>query len=551
MLASLQISNYALIEELFMKPNPSFTIITGETGAGKSILLGALGLIIGQRADLNALKNKEKKCIVEAKFEIKNYQLKSFFDENDLDYEHTTIIRREISPNGKSRAFINDTPVNLNLLKELGEQLIDIHSQHQTIALNDQSFQLRVIDAIADNKDILKAYQSNFKKYQTLKRDLADKEASINKAKSEEDFLQFQFDELDRLNLKINEDQELEEEQDNLEHVEDTKSASNSALQLLKEQEENILSMMASVKIALSDAAKHNKNIGELQDRFKSVFIELEDITDEIESENDDLVYDPERLEYIRERLSAIYNLQKKHQLTSVEELLQLKADLEDKLIQISNFDDNVMQLKKDIQLAEKELSIISNQLSDRRKDAKKILEKRVEGILSQLSMKNAVLEVQINREDKFRSYGNENIQFLFTANKGVELRDLSKVASGGELSRLMLAIKSILAEKESLPTIIFDEIDTGISGEIADQVGSILKSMSQSLQIISITHLAQMAAKGKMHLKVFKKDNNDATSSYIKELSEEERVEELAKMLSGAKTSAAAIENAKELLKD
>ncbi len=534
-----------------MKPNPSFTIITGETGAGKSILLGALGLIIGQRADLNALKDKEKKCIVEAKFEIKNYQLSSFFDENDLDYEDITIVRREITPNGKSRAFINDTPVTLTLLKELGEQLIDIHSQHQTIALNDQSFQLRVIDAIADNKAILKEYKIHFKKYQSLKKELAEKEASISKAKSEEDFLQFQFDELDQLNLKINEDQELEEEQDNLEHVEDTKSSTNSALQLLKEQDDNILSMMGTIKIALSDAAKHNKNMAELQERFKSVFIELEDITDEIDSENEDLVYDPERLEYIRERLSAIYNLQKKHQLTSVEELLNLRAEIEQKLFQISNFDDNVKHLKKNIQLAEAELTEVAKQLSQKRKEAKALLEKRVEGILSQLSMKNAVLQVQINPEEKFRSYGNENIQFLFTANKGVELRDLSKVASGGELSRLMLAIKSILAEKESLPTIIFDEIDTGISGEIADQVGSILKTMSQSLQIISITHLAQMAAKGKMHLKVFKKDSDDATSSYIKQLSEEERVEEIAKMLSGAKTTSAAIENAKELLKD
>lgn len=549
MLTSLKISNYALIEELHMKPDPSFTIITGETGAGKSILLGALGLIVGQRADLNALKDKTKKCIVEAQFDINNYDLSALFASNDLDYETLTIVRREITPNGKSRAFINDTPVNLHQLKELGDQLIDIHSQHNTLTLNNNQFQLKLIDALADNKLLLKDYTSAYQVYKASKKKLTEKEASITQAKAEENFLQFQFDELEQLKLIENEDELLEEEQRSLEHLEDTKAAVNAALNLFINHDDNATDLIRSGKAKLAEAAKYNKVAEELNDRLSSLFIEFQDITDELESENENLEYDPERLEYIRERLSSIYSLQKKHGVNSVLDLITIKTSIEEKLLAITNFDDDINQLKAELVKSEQSLTKVAKELSDRRKAAKPMLETQVKELLNRLGMKNAILSVKITSLESFTSKGKEEVQFLFTANKGLEERELSKVASGGELSRLMLAIKRILAQKEHLPTIIFDEIDTGVSGEIADKVGEILKEMSHDLQIMSITHLPQMASKGNSHLKVYKEDVGNVTYSYIKELTKEERIEELAKMLSGSKTTAAAIDNAKALL--
>jgi len=551
MLTSLKISNYALIQELHMKPDEAFTIITGETGAGKSILLGALGLILGQRADLNALKDTSKKCIIEAQFQIETYHLQPIFESFDLDYEPLTIIRREITPNGKSRAFVNDTPVNLSQLKDIGEHLVDIHSQHHTISLNDNSFQLKVVDAYAENKNAIQAYKAEYDTYRKLKKQLAEKELSIVQAKAEESFLQFQFEELDQLQLIENEDVDLEEEQDALVHVEDTKIQLSTALNLLKDQEENVIDSLRMAKSSLTEALKHNKVALELLDRFKSVTIELEDIVATLEEENEELNYDPERLEYIRSRLSAIYNLQKKHHTSNVTDLVTLKNEIEQKLLTISNFDSDVEMIKRSLSqsaaiLKEKAAIITAN-----RKAIKQKLESEVKTILDRLGMKNAQLTIEFETLSTYSENGLEVIKFLFTANKGLEKRELSKVASGGELSRLMLAIKSILARKEKMPTIIFDEIDTGVSGEIADKVGEILKSMSQELQIISITHLPQMAAKGVSHLKVYKEDVNGETHSYIKVLNQEERIEELAKMLSGSKTTSAAIDNAKALLNE
>ena len=550
MLTSLKISNYALIQELHMKPDEAFTIITGETGAGKSILLGALGLILGQRADLNALKDTSKKCIIEAQFQIETYHLQPIFESFDLDYEPLTIIRREITPNGKSRAFVNDTPVNLSQLKDIGEHLVDIHSQHHTISLNDNSFQLKVVDAYAENKNAIQAYKAEYDTYRKLKKQLAEKELSIVQAKAEESFLQFQFEELDQLQLIENEDIDLEEEQDALVHVEDTKIQLSTALNL-KDQEENVIDSLRMAKSSLTEASKHNKVALELLDRFKSVTIELEDIVATLEEENEELNYDPERLEYIRSRLSAIYNLQKKHHTSNVTDLVTLKNEIEQKLLTISNFDSDVEMIKRSLSqsaaiLKEKAAIITAN-----RKAIKQKLESEVKTILDRLGMKNAQLTIEFETLSTYSENGLEVIKFLFTANKGLEKRELSKVASGGELSRLMLAIKSILARKEKMPTIIFDEIDTGVSGEIADKVGEILKSMSQELQIISITHLPQMAAKGVSHLKVYKEDVNGETHSYIKVLNQEERIEELAKMLSGSKTTSAAIDNAKALLNE
>ncbi|MDB9775156.1 DNA repair protein RecN [Vicingaceae bacterium] len=549
MLKSLKISNYALIEELYVELDQSFTIITGETGAGKSILLGALGLIIGQRADLSALKDQSKKCIIEAQFNIEKYDLHLLFKQNDWDYDRHTIVRREITPNGKSRAFINDSPVNLSQLKELGDQLIDIHSQHNTLTLNNNLFQLKLIDSLADNKSLLSDYKLAYSTYKSFKKKLYQKEESIVKAKAEENFLQFQFDELDQLKLSIDEDEELEEEQSSLEHMEETKASMNHALNVLVYQDENATDLMRLGKSQLSDASKFNKIVEELNERLSSLLIEFQDITNEIESENNNLEYDPDRLEFIRNRLSSIYSLQKKHGVSTNQELIDIKSSIESKLVEISNFDNDIEELKLEVSKIELLLNNYASDLTARRNSAAPILESKVKELLIRLGMKNASLTVKVISNQEFSSSGKEDIQFLFTANKGLEERELSKVASGGELSRLMLAIKSILARKVKMPTIIFDEIDTGVSGEIADKVGDILKLISKELQVVSITHLPQMAAKGNSHLKVYKEDIDGETRSFIKVLNNEERIEELAKMLSGSKMSVAAIDNAKALL--
>jgi DNA repair protein RecN (Recombination protein N) len=549
MLTSLKISNYALIEELYVELDQSFTIITGETGAGKSILLGALGLIIGQRADLSALKDQSKKCIIEAQFNIEKYDLHLLFKQNDWDYDIHTIVRREITPNGKSRAFINDSPVNLSQLKELGDQLIDIHSQHNTLTLNNNLFQLKLIDFLADNKSLLSDYKLAYSTYKSFKKKLYQKEESIVKAKAEENFLQFQFDELDQLKLSIDEDEELEEEQSSLEHMEETKVSMNHALNVLVYQDENATDLMRLGKSQLSDASKFNKIVEELNERLSSLLIEFQDITNEIESENNNLEYDPDRLEFIRNRLSSIYSLQKKHGVSTNQELIDIKSSIESKLVEISNFDNDIEELKLEVSKIELLLNNYASDLTARRNSAAPILESKVKELLIRLGMKNASLTVKVISNQEFSSSGKEDIQFLFTANKGLEERELSKVASGGELSRLMLAIKSILAIKVKMPTIIFDEIDTGVSGEIADKVGDILKLISKELQVVSITHLPQMAAKGNSHLKVYKEDIDGETRSFIKVLNNEERIEELAKMLSGSKMSVAAIDNAKALL--
>jgi len=549
MLTSLKISNYALIEELYVELDQSFTIITGETGAGKSILLGALGLIIGQRADLSALKDQSKKCIIEAQFNIEKYDLHLLFKQNDWDYDIHTIVRREITPNGKSRAFINDSPVNLSQLKELGDQLIDIHSQHNTLTLNNNLFQLKLIDSLADNKSLLSDYKLAYSTYKSVKKKLYQKEESIVKAKAEENFLQFQFDELDQLKLSSDEDEELEEEQRSLEHMEETKTSMNHALNVLVYQDENAIDLMRLGKSQLSDASKFNKIAEELKERLSSLLIEIQDITSEIESENNNLEYDPDRLEFIRNRLSSIYSIQKKHGVSTNQELIDIKSSIESKLLEISNFDNDIEELKLEVSKIELLLNKYASDLTARRNSAAPILESKVKELLIRLGMKNASLTVKVISNQEFSSSGKEDIQFLFTANKGLEERELSKVASGGELSRLMLAIKSILARKVKMPTIIFDEIDTGVSGEIADKVGDILKLISKELQVVSITHLPQMAAKGNSHLKVYKEDIDGETRSFIKVLNNEERIEELAKMLSGSKMSVAAIDNAKALL--
>lgn len=549
MLTSLKISNYALIEELYVELDQSFTIITGETGAGKSILLGALGLIIGQRADLSALKDQSKKCIIEAQFNIEKYDLHLLFKQNDWDYDIHTIVRREITPNGKSRAFINDSPVNLSQLKELGDQLIDIHSQHNTLTLNNNLFQLKLIDSLADNKSLLSDYKLAYSTYKSVKKKLYQKEESIVKAKAEENFLQFQFDELDQLKLSSDEDEELEEEQRSLEHMEETKTSMNHALNVLVYQDENAIDLMRLGKSQLSDASKFNKIAEELKERLSSLLIEIQDITSEIESENNNLEYDPDRLEFIRNRLSSIYSIQKKHGVSTNQELIDIKSSIESKLLEISNFDNDIEELKLEVSKIELLLNKYASDLTARRNSAAPILESKVKELLIRLGMKNASLTVKVISNQEFSSSGKEDIQFLFTANKGLEERELSKVASGGELSRLMLAIKSILARKVKMPTIIFDEIDTGVSGEIADKVGDILKLMSKELQVVSITHLPQMAAKGNSHLKVYKEDIDGETRSFIKILNNEDRIEEIAKMLSGSKMSVAAIDNAKALL--
>jgi len=551
MLKQLSVKNYALIDELEIDFPEGLTIITGETGAGKSILLGALGLIAGSRADSQALQDKTKKCIVEATFDIKGYALKPFFENNELDYEISTSIRREISPEGKSRAFINDTPVTLNQLKDLGEYLIDIHSQHQTLSINGSEFQLSVVDAFAKHQDVLDEYQKEYKTYKALEKKLNDLIEQEAQAKKDLDYFQFQFNELDNANLKADEQAEMEKELETLNNAEEIKSGLSRAANGLAGGEQNLLSSLNEIKIILHGMAKFNSSVNELNNRLNSSYIELKDIANELESLESDIVYDPKKIELLTEKLDEIYRLQQKHQVKNIEELIKIKDDISNKLIDFSSLENDIVKVKAELDKLQKALNAKAKQLSDNRKKVIPKIEKEIAELLSLLAMPNAKLQINHTALENFSTTGMDKIQFLFSANKGSEFKELNKVASGGELSRLMLSIKSLIAKLTALPTIIFDEIDTGVSGDVADKVGSIMNQMADKMQVITITHLPQIASKGSSHLFVYKEDKNNKTYSNIKKLSKEERVQEIAKMLSTGNPSAAAMSNAKELLKN
>ena len=550
MLNHLSVQNYALIDQLEVDFSEGLTIITGETGAGKSILLGALGLIAGSRADTQSLQDKTKKCIIEAAFNIKGYSLNDFFNEHELDYEAVTTIRREINPEGKSRAFINDTPVTLNQLKELGERLIDIHSQHQTLSLNGADFQLSVTDAFAKHETLLEQYQSNFKEYKSLERQLTELSVRESQAQKDLDYFQFQFNELEDAGLKAGEQTEMEQELETLNNAEEIKSTLSKAAFGLNGGDQNLLSSLGEIRTMLNGMAKFKPEIAELSARINSSYIELKDISNELEAIEQEVVYDPKRIEVLNDKLDAIYRLQQKHQVKTVEELIAIKDEISNKLLDFNSLEAEIEKVKTALEKVKAALAAKAKTLSDNRKKAIPKIEKEIASLLASLSMPNAQLKIDQQPLETFTVSGTDKINFLFSANKGSDFKELNKVASGGELSRLMLSIKSLIAQLTALPTIIFDEIDTGVSGDVADKVGSIMNAMAAKMQVITITHLPQIASKGSSHLFVYKEDKNNKTYSNIKKLTNDERVQEIAKMLSTGKPTEAAISNARELLK-
>ncbi len=549
MLQNLRIQNFALIEETEVRLNQGLTVITGETGAGKSILLGALGLTLGNRADVSSLHDKTKKCIIEAQFNIKAYHLKSFFESNELDFEELTSIRREITPEGKSRAFINDTPTTLNVLKELGDQLIDIHSQHETLLLKETNFQFELVDAFAQTTQLFADYKKQFSQLTKLKKQLEELTAQELQAKKELDYFQFQFNELDEAAIKVGVQQQLEEESETLENAEFIKGNLSKSSLAINGGDENIVSALAMVKQQLQSVSKFGKQFNELFERVNSVSIELKELAKDIDVCEEDVVYDNIRLEEVNTQLDKLNRLLKKHGVNTEEELLLIKDEIETKLQQFSSLELSIEKTNKEIVALEKQCKTLAKDLSDKRQKSTAGIEQNIKTMLTSLSMANAQFKIDLKPLDSLTSNGLDAISFLFTANKGADFKELHKTASGGELSRLMLCLKALLAERTALPTIIFDEIDTGVSGDVADKIGNILFAMGKTMQVITITHLPQMASKGSNHLFVYKSDNKDKTTSSIKQLNKEERIAEIAKMLSTGTPTETALKNAKELL--
>ena len=550
MITSLSIKNYALIEKLSINFSQGFSTITGETGAGKSIILGALGLVLGKRADLASLKNKEEKCVIEAQFEISKYNLLPFFEANDLDYEAETIIRREILPSGKSRAFVNDSPVNLQELQELSLFLIDIHSQQQTQELSDENVQFEIIDSIACNQENLIEYRSLLKSYKSDKSTLNTLLKKQSESLKEQEYNTFLLNELVAANLKSGEQEILESDFEKLNNVEIIKESIDKSLAIANEEQMGIIQNLNEIKVSLSKIASFSTEYAVLLERISSLTIELDDISDEMNRCSDKLINDPEQLELISQKLQLIYNLQKKHQVSTVDELIEIQTKLENSLFEIGNLEEEISLLSISIQQNEVKLDTFSNLIHEKRQEAIPILANRLITILESLGMPNVRFKIDVNPTSTYYQNGKDELQFLFSANKGTDFGLLKKVASGGEMSRIMLAVKAILAQYSKLPTLIFDEIDTGVSGEIANRMGEIMKEMSQKMQIFAITHLPQIAAKGSTHFKVSKATIGEDTQSELKLLSEEERVVEIAQMLSGTVVSDSALNHAKALLK-
>lgn len=549
MLQHLSIQNYALIDSLSIDLDEHLTIITGETGAGKSILLGALGLIAGNRSDITSLNDKSKKCTVEAVFNIKNYALQDFFTAHELDYDNHTTIRREINPAGNSRAFINDTPVTLSQLKQMSALLIDIHSQHETLALQNNNFQLSILDAIADNTTALKAYKANFNACKLLEAELIKLTEKETSAQKESDYLLFQFNELQEANFHTNEQESLESQLSILNNAEEIKSKIANVLLAFNESDSSLISALNSIKVSAADLAKFGDDLQELSSRINTSFIELKDISDELENVQDNIVFDSIKLELLNDRLNLLYTLQQKHRVRSVEELIVIKVDLDKKLLDFNSIENTIKKVTQELVADKKVLEKQAVELSKKRRSHISPIEKQLQQTLSELGMPNALLKIEQSELNELNILGKDNIVFLFSANKGVSVKELNKVASGGELSRLMLSIKSLVASSKQLPTIIFDEIDTGVSGDIANKMGIIMDKMANTMQVIAITHLPQIAAKGSSHLFVYKQEKVNKTHSQIKKLNKDERIQEIAKMLSTENPTAAAIKNAKELL--
>jgi DNA repair protein RecN (Recombination protein N) len=549
MLQSLSVENYALIEKLEIEFKSGLNIITGETGAGKSILLGALGLILGQRADTSALKDNEKNCVIEGIFDIEKMNLKAFFEENDIDFEKQTAVRRIITPSGKSRAYINDIPVNLTTLRDLGLKLIDIHSQHETLHLSNHQFQLNVVDVVAGNSDLLTNYQQKFSSYKKEEQKLQQLIDEQKKNANDFDYYSFQFQQLHDAKLVDGEQQALEEEERELSNAEAIKSELQFCSEAISEAESSVLTILKNCHQSLKRIKEVFHRSEALLERIDSTTIELKDISQEIQDLNEKIEMNPERLATVKERLDLIYSLQQKHRVTSVFELIEFRNSLDKKISQISNSEEQIAaqrQLTDELLLKLREQASL---LSERRKAVSEKIAEYIATQLGELGMPFAKFKIDY-LESELTNTGFDKIEFLFSANKQLSFQDVAKVASGGEMSRLMLSIKTLLAKQGDLPTIIFDEIDTGVSGEVADKMGGIIKDVSQDIQIINITHLPQIASKGDYHFFVYKESDDNSTSTQIKMLSKEERITEIAKMLSGQNLTPAAIQNAKALLK-
>lgn len=550
MLHQIHIQNYALIDELTVDFTDGFSTLTGETGAGKSILLGALMLALGNRADTAAIGNAGQKCVVEATFNVKPYHLEKIFDELDLDYQDETIVRRELLTNGKSRAFVNDTPVNLNALKDLGRHLIDIHSQHENLELNNNQFQLRVVDAAAQNADLQKQYSAVYADYKRLQAELAELKENARQMSADYDYNQFQYNQLAEAKLDGVNQEEMENEFQTLSNIVDIQRNLSAALYVLQDGEQNVLSELAQVRQAVQQTQRYFQKSEEYLQRLEPVIIEMKDFAQELESDLQRLENQPERLEELRTKLDLLYSLMQKHQAKSVDELIAIRNDLEQKLTKSGDYETLIEQTEKQLSQATAQLTDLAAKLSDSRRKVSDSLCKQICSHLTGLGMPNAQLQISLTNTDSFTPNGRDSVNFLFTANRNHELQNISKIASGGEISRLMLSIKAILSKSVALPTVIFDEIDTGVSGDIAHKMGELMSLMAKQMQVITITHLPQIAAKGAVQYRVSKNDEGGTTHTIVDKLSDTERVDEIARMLSGKNITAEARENAKSLLK-
>ena len=551
MLQSIHIQNYALIEKLDIDFQSGFSVITGETGAGKSIILGAIGLLLGQRADLKAIKSGANKCIVEARFGVSPYHLEEFFTENDLEYDaEECILRRELYASGKSRAFINDSPASLVQMKELGEKLIDVHSQHQNLLLNREDFQMNVLDILAKDEEELEAYRNLYSAYRKVSVELEKFMNQAEKSRQDEDYIRFQVEQLEEANLQSGEQEELEEEAETLSHAEDIKGGLYKVDQLIASDETNLLSVTKECMQTLQSVSKVYTPAQEWINRLDSCYIELKDLSHEIASAGERIEFNPTRLDEVNERLNLIYSLQQKHHVSSLEELLEVTSDYREKLDAITSFDDRIEELTQQKQVLYTQVLEQAKILSKLRTNAGKEIEKQMQTYLVPLGMPNVRFVVELTRRDEPNAKGMDNVTFLFSANKNGALQQVASIASGGEIARVMLSLKAMIAGAVKLPTIIFDEIDTGVSGSIAEKMALIMQEMGKAdRQVISITHLPQIAARGSVHYKVYKEDTETGTNSYIRQLNQEERINEIANMLSGATLTEAALNNAKALL--
>ena len=549
MLVNLSIKNYALIDHLNVAFNSGFTVITGETGAGKSILLGGLSMVLGKRADLGSLRDKEVKCVIEAEFQIDRYGLKPFFKENDLDYEDRTIIRREILPSGKSRAFINDSPVTLDVLTQLGERLIDVHSQHQTLMLTENDFQFKVIDALSDNSSLILIYQQQFLAYNSTLKELKQLVDFQKNADKEHDYDSFLLEELENTSLKVGMLEELEERNEQLNNVETIMDQLSKGHLLLNNEEVGVLNLLTELKQVANRLSNFGQQYSQLNQRIQSIFIEMDDISEEFQSLLDATDADPKLIEETNNKLQVLYDLQRKHAANGIPELIAIREKLAEKVGITENLESNI-RLKEEQLLAQKAaLEKISEEISQRRKRAVPGLKKQLQERLASLGMPSASFKIELHSATDFKMNGTDDLSFQFSANKGTDFGEFKKVASGGELSRIMLTIKSILANYENLPTMMFDEIDTGVSGEISNKMGDIMQDMSRNMQVFSITHLPQVASKGEHHFKVYKEEDGSTTHTKMKKLNPDERVVELAEMLGGKSISDSALAHARQLL--